>query len=406
MKLSLNELKYIIAETYRNLLNEITVKDAYSTHYKDISEDVFNNIVSAMQGDNETLLPETKWVLGRYRKEGESMLNNLEVLADAMKLFIRAKRRQMLPQGKNNLNTYMNSEEFIREMNSLDKAAINKRTKGELSRDIKREKDNIDIVYEDDEWFVLIPKSYEASCHWGSGTQWCTASRETDNNFKWYSKNGSLYININKRTKEKYQFSLKHREFRDMHDNMINCPVMDSIGANEGLREFYKRLVQDERMLNILFNWKINFEDEFYEIGDDGRYIVHVVHNGKHYLIDDNFDLFVDLAFDDIIEIFTSSETAIVKLCGRYYIFDMDYNKDYDYDVDDFLLGGFSEISKFGDRNYAIVKKCGKYNTINKNGVVLNRMWFDKVEAINDIYHTYIDNVEYFIDIYGRAKKI
>ena len=68
-------------------------------------------------------------------------------------------------------------------------------------KDIKKE---ISILYKDEEWLILKPLSYEASKIYGSGTKWCTSSREEDKPFYNYSNDGVLLYVIKLGTDEKY----------------------------------------------------------------------------------------------------------------------------------------------------------------------------------------------------------
>jgi len=61
----------------------------------------------------------------------------------------------------------------------------------------KRLKKDKDIIYEDDRWRVIVPKTHEASCHYGAGTKWCTTSTD-DEHFKSYTDIGIVYYIIDK----------------------------------------------------------------------------------------------------------------------------------------------------------------------------------------------------------------
>jgi hypothetical protein len=45
----------------------------------------------------------------------------------------------------------------------------------------------------------MIPKSYKASCYYGSGTRWCTTNKDSDNYYKRYTEAGTLIYYINKK---------------------------------------------------------------------------------------------------------------------------------------------------------------------------------------------------------------
>ena len=67
--ISNKELQYLVTEMCRGLINEITVVDAYNKFYNSLNSQDFNTIVTKLQGDNEILLPETKWALELYRRK-------------------------------------------------------------------------------------------------------------------------------------------------------------------------------------------------------------------------------------------------------------------------------------------------------------------------------------------------
>jgi hypothetical protein len=80
-----------------------------------------------------------------------------------------------------------------------------------------------------------------ASCYWGSGTEWCTATRdELDNQYHDYADFSDLHIFINKQTNEKYQACFGQNIFMDAKDEDIWEPALKTIGANENVKNFVK----------------------------------------------------------------------------------------------------------------------------------------------------------------------
>lgn len=59
---------------------------------------------------------------------------------------------------------------------------------------------------------------YNASCELGSGTEWCTATGNTSSHFKSHIKDGPLFIFLNPKTGEKYQFHYETNQFKDRRD--------------------------------------------------------------------------------------------------------------------------------------------------------------------------------------------
>lgn len=419
MKLTTNDLCFILNESIKKLLNEITVKDGYETYYNNIPEDTFNTIVTKVQGDNNILLPDTKIVLDFYKNEGEALLNNMDEFVSALNLWKRAKTRGMLPTDMCNLKWFRTSEEFIGIMNSINRDSIEQRTKGELSKDINNAKNDIDVVYEDNEWFVLTPNSYEASCYWGSKTEWCTATRETDEHYKRYTADGNkLFININKNTKAKYQFAISNNEFRDAKDESIDCPVLETIGASEGLIDFYQSIVkEDTTAYNLMFTWNISFEGDWIEIAEDYG-IREVSFNGKYRFINENYKFLEELDFDSIESVNASmlGGGAIVVIDGKYYFYSFSKWWDgghgissdgYDF-IDEFIpTGGFTNRNP--NLFLAMVEQDGKYNFINGFGKLTSDIWFDNIEedfSGSGYARAISDETLFLIDKLGKVTRL
>jgi len=92
----------------------------------------------------------------------------------------------------------------------------------------ERLRDDVEKVYEDDKWLILIPKSKEASCHYGGGdTRWCTASKSS-NYYDHYNKQGPLYMMMYKEDAGKspsenrsHQFHFESNSFYNSEDRSI-----------------------------------------------------------------------------------------------------------------------------------------------------------------------------------------
>jgi hypothetical protein len=79
-----------------------------------------------------------------------------------------------------------------------------------------------DVLYNGSDLKVLIPKTEEAACWFGRGTQWCTAATHSTNYFSSYNAHGPLYIVMVKgRGGTKYQLHFPSMQFMDIEDNPI-----------------------------------------------------------------------------------------------------------------------------------------------------------------------------------------
>ena len=77
--------------------------------------------------------------------------------------------------------------------------------KKEKVRNIGTHKES-EVVYEDDTFKVVVPKSHTASCYYGAGTKWCTASKDNPGHFTNYDRDGKLFYILDKSapTSDKY----------------------------------------------------------------------------------------------------------------------------------------------------------------------------------------------------------
>ena len=75
----------------------------------------------------------------------------------------------------------------------------------ERTRNINTHKES-EVVFEDDRFKVVVPKSHTASCYYGAGTKWCTASTDNPGHFTNYDKSGKLFYILDKSapTSDKY----------------------------------------------------------------------------------------------------------------------------------------------------------------------------------------------------------
>lgn len=83
-------------------------------------------------------------------------------------------------------------------------------------------KKEINIIYSDDDYLILKPLTYLASCHYGAQTKWCTASRETCEPFYSYSRDGVLIYLINKKDNTKFAF---YKRVGDIDDKIVPSSV-------------------------------------------------------------------------------------------------------------------------------------------------------------------------------------
>ena len=128
----------------------------------------------------------------------------------------------------------------------------------------KKEKD-VEVVFEDEDWKIVIPLSQDMANLYGQGTKWCTTSRHSNGQgmFAHYTirnyPGSKLYIIINKkapadeRVFHKYQFHYESNQFMDATDGRVNLDVffksypkvLDVLSRLKYSFGFYLRLMYD-----------------------------------------------------------------------------------------------------------------------------------------------------------------
>ncbi len=147
--------------------------------------------------------------------------------------------KQQIAQEKRDINRIESFDELyeLTKDFSLEQATTTK---------AERVLQDAELVYDGPNWEILIPKSEEASCHYGANTRWCTAG-SSNNYYNHYSKQGPLYIILNKKDPtDKYQFHFESNQFMDKEDRTISLSPF--LNDRPELKEFFKEMFK--RFLN------------------------------------------------------------------------------------------------------------------------------------------------------------
>ena len=107
----------------------------------------------------------------------------------------------------------------------------------EDSEQLAKAEKEADKIYTSENYMVIVPKTQEASCAYGRDTRWCTASTGSRNYFDTYNKQGPLYIIINRKTQEKFQFHFESQQFMNADDSYIN--ITDFFKNNSELQDLF-----------------------------------------------------------------------------------------------------------------------------------------------------------------------
>ena len=190
-----------------NILFEGRKEDFISNFSRKFSETNLNRII-------DMVLPKyLNWV-GKVLDEVSLEQNFLKV-TEALKTF--EKISSNLP--KTDINQYNSLDELLKEINDY---------KNKNRRDYRKVEGG-NVVYEDDRFFIVNPQDHQASCYYGKGTKWCTAT-ENDSNFTKYNQDGKLFYFLDKKLKTDdpfYKVALLYKfegdkSWWDAKDNSFN----------------------------------------------------------------------------------------------------------------------------------------------------------------------------------------
>lgn len=235
-----SKLKKSLSEDY--LIEGI---DDVRKFYPNIEDSDFDRIIRldpTFRSDRDKVGTYGKWLLNLFQK---GKLDNEGHVRDLLTRFEEVKN-----QLKNkDIMRYRSLEEVDEMLDNDDSYKdLSARQKLRQTQNAVR-KTNIDedasLVFEDSNWEVWVPHTYEASCKLGQGSTWCTASTSSDYYYRMYKNQfgGEYYININKRTKEKYQFHFESHQFMDKNDYSIDLEEFMNEPGNSGLSDFYLPIV-------------------------------------------------------------------------------------------------------------------------------------------------------------------
>ena len=292
-----------------------------------------------------------------------------------------------IPELKKALNTYnINKSQIttpissIKSLSDLITIISNYTDDFKATRQLSKGEQTLEKVYEDADWVVYIPHTYEASRKIGGDTNWCTASSD-DRYFNMYTKDGPLYVNIRKSDGAKFQFHFPTGQFMNAKDEPI---TLKKIGLSKGLIEFYNNI--DPLFLPYI---KYDFVGNLYNGYAKVRF------NDKWNFIDIQGKLVSPNQWFDNVGIFTNGY-AWVKLNSKFNFIDTQRK----------LVSPnqwFDSVGIFTN-GYAWVRLNDKWNYIDTRGKLLSpNLWFN---AADDFYDgsalVKLNNKWYKIDTKGN----
>jgi hypothetical protein len=220
------KLTKILSEIIHGSINEISIQQLETNFVNTgkISKETFNEILKVTKNDSAFATWLTARVAGSKNTPAIIKPEDIYKYENYLDIFKRRKKEYRF-QDINQVKTPSQLQDFIK--TSVDLLNQEKQDISTQKGVSKTEKfKSLKIMDVAGFSVYMIPKDrtdlYPTSCELGSGTEWCTATGNTDSMFLGYIKRGPLFIFIdNSNPKNKYQVHFESEQFMDRNDNSI-----------------------------------------------------------------------------------------------------------------------------------------------------------------------------------------
>lgn len=234
-------------QIYTNKKNSILTEDlaAVKLRYPEFNQPDFDSLIEldpTFKRESDSLGTYGKWILAMAKKgfiePEDETINELLFDFNKNKKWFTNKDIFQFKSPRDLRDAVMNVE--VGELTATQKRKQAQKARHNVDLTV-----DADLVYEDSDWTVQIPKTYAASCKLGLNTEWCTATTERSTYYEYYSKQGPLYIIINKKDPlDKYQFHFESSSYMNAQDRSIE--LMDFLEENLGLKSFFTPKILDK----------------------------------------------------------------------------------------------------------------------------------------------------------------
>ena len=165
-------------------------------------------------------------------------IEDFQKLPDLLSKFIKLAKDIKQP-----INSFKSVSDLASAVRSASEKDISVDEKAQANYKVFRDamSDGLKVVYQDNDWVIGIPETYEASSHFKDPvTNWCTAYPDM---YKEYLDEfgGKYYIHLNKHTGELYQLHAESNQFKDASDYEINRGEFAE--ENPQLKAFYDKII-------------------------------------------------------------------------------------------------------------------------------------------------------------------
>lgn len=177
------------------------------------AEKLFNYVIAH---DPDDMKKFSQWLFNMLIKN-QTHLEDLGVVKGYLEQFVQV--RAALPPEHRDINRFRSPGDLAEVLDSV--AGEDTRSKRAAERELISKE--AEVVYNDPQYRITIPKSMEAACQLGVNTKWCTAWSDPNHNmFDGYNRQGPLYVILHKPTNKRWQFHFQSSSFMDEMDRRID----------------------------------------------------------------------------------------------------------------------------------------------------------------------------------------
>ena len=201
-------------------------------------------LISAADPTNNNSM--TKWLSKIYLSPESNFIvpeDTNQIKADLTK-YMKLKNQKRLKPEHSNLDAFKTLDDLYNAIESYEDVT----SKKEQKKIAKHE--GADTIIKEPGFMVVHTKTYEANCHYGKGTKWCTAGTEGEdgkNYFDDYNKQGPLYAifagqGVNQK---KYQFHYESDQFLNARDKDVNSTDIALLSKYPGWAKFLNMQIKE-----------------------------------------------------------------------------------------------------------------------------------------------------------------
>ena len=165
-------------------------------------------------------------------------IEDFQKLPDLLRKFVKLAKDNKQP-----ITNFKSVAELASAIRASEEKDISVDEKAQANYKIFREamSDGLKVVYQDNDWVIGVPETYEASSHFKEPvTNWCTAYPDMYEEYL-DEFGGEYYIHLNKHTGDLYQLHIETNQFKDASD--VEIDRVKFAKENPQLKAFYDKII-------------------------------------------------------------------------------------------------------------------------------------------------------------------